>query len=83
MVAFSESAEFVATAADDVELVDNNGPVARLYRSYFLRLGDSGGLRYWIGSGLSLDAISDAFSASSEFQTRYGALSDAQFVDLV
>ena len=83
MVGFSESAEFVITAEDDVDEVDHGGPVARLYRAYFLRPGDTGGLRYWIGSNLSYDAISDAFSASGEFQARYGALSDAQFIELV
>ncbi len=61
-------------------------PVVRLYFSYFLRIPDYAGLDFWIGqarSGASLAAISSAFAASAEFQQRYGALSNAQFVDLV
>ncbi len=61
-------------------------PVVRLYFAYFLRIPDYGGLNFWIGqarAGASLGAISDAFAASPEFQQRYGALTNAQFVNLV
>jgi hypothetical protein len=61
-------------------------PVVRLYRAYFLRTPDVGGMKYWIGqsrSGRSLQSISEFFSRSTEFQNRYGALSNAAFVDLV
>ena len=83
MVGFSESAEFVTASSAIVDDVDNRGPVARLYQAYFGRQPDSDGLRYWIGTNLSHEAISDAFAASSEFLGRYGNLSDAQFVELV
>ncbi|MCU1350816.1 MAG: hypothetical protein JWM05_25, partial [Acidimicrobiales bacterium] len=61
-------------------------PVLRLYRAYFLRLPDTGGVSYWIGrrrAGTSLDAISAAFATSSEFKTRYGPLTNRKFVELV
>jgi hypothetical protein len=61
-------------------------PIVRLYFAYFLRIPDYGGLMYWIdqfSNGQSLEAISDAFAASSEFQQTYGALSKEAFVDLV
>jgi hypothetical protein len=58
-------------------------PVARLYRAYYLRTPDSPGLRYWIGkrsSGTSLASISASFAGSSEFENRYGTLSNRAFV---
>ncbi|MCP4228145.1 MAG: DUF4214 domain-containing protein [Actinomycetia bacterium] len=83
MIGFSESVEFIAGAAQIVDDVDHRGPVARLYQAYFERSADSDGLRYWIGTSLSYEAVSDAFAGSAEFQSRYGSLSDAQFIDLV
>jgi uncharacterized protein (DUF1501 family) len=83
MIGFSESAEFVAASSAAVDDVDQRGPVARLYQAYFGRTADRDGLRYWIGTRLSYEAISDAFAASGEFLDRYGNLSDAQFVELV
>lgn len=83
MVGFSESAEFVTRTREVVADVDHRGPVARLYRAYFEREADRDGLRYWISTGLPAQAISDAFASSAEFQGRYGALSNADFVDLV
>ena len=62
------------------------GPVQRLYRAYFLRDADAGGLTYWMqrrAAGVSLGAISSAFAASAEFRARYGSLDDAGFVTLV
>lgn len=62
------------------------GPVARLYSAYFLRAPDTSGLEYWSQrsrNGTRLFAISSNFAASSEFQRRYGSLSNADFVRLV
>ena len=73
---FFNSAEFQGVIA----------PVARLYFAYFLRIPDYGGLTFWIGqfrAGVSFAAISDAFAVSAEFTSRYGALTNSQFVDLV
>ncbi|MCU1356918.1 MAG: hypothetical protein JWM89_2336, partial [Acidimicrobiales bacterium] len=61
-------------------------PVIRLFRAYFLRLPDLGGLNYWTNkrrAGKSLDWISQSFASSSEFKNRYGTLSNAAFVNLV
>jgi len=73
---FFNSAEFQGTIA----------PVARLYFAYFLRIPDYDGLNYWIGqfkAGNSLDTVSQAFAQSPEFTSRYGGLTNAQFVNLV
>lgn len=57
--------------------------IVRLYAAYFLRLPDAGGLDYWAGrvaGGQSLTSVSAFFARSSEFVTRYGQLSNADFV---
>ena len=61
-------------------------PIIRLYKAYFKRLPDKGGLTYWIGkrrSGTTLIRASNTFAASSEFTRTYGSLSDSAFVTLV
>lgn len=58
-------------------------PIVRLYRAYYLRDPESGGLAYWEGrrrSGLSLAAMSQLFSGTPEFRTLYGSLSNREFV---
>ncbi len=63
-----------------------DGQINRLYQAYFLRLADESGFSYWLdqrASWTSLDDISSAFASSTEFQTRYGQLTDDAFVDLV
>jgi uncharacterized protein (DUF1501 family) len=69
-----------------VPLRAQRAEVARLYLAYFGRRPDDDGLDYWVGvreSGQTLAQISAAFAASDEFQARYGALSDRQFVELI
>ncbi len=61
-------------------------PLARLYMSYFNRAPDHGGLQGWVTymrNGWSLASVAEAFARSSEFLARYGALTNASFVDLV
>ena len=68
---------------DQTGLVD---PVSRLYRAYFLRSPDVGGLNYWVSqrrAGRSLYWISEAFARSTEFTALYGSLSDPEFMNLV
>ena len=68
------------------EFQGTGSPVVRLYFAYFLRIPDYGGLTFWMGyfrAGHSLVEISDAFAQSPEFTSRYGALTNDQFVDLV
>ncbi|MGN6694895.1 MAG: DUF4214 domain-containing protein [Aquihabitans sp.] len=68
----------VGTAAWDVR-----APVIRLFRAYFGRLPDLGGLDYWVGkyrAGVKVSAISSNFAGSSEFKSKYGTLSNRAFV---
>ena len=63
-----------------------DGRISRLYQAYFLRQPDQGGYDYWLdilARGGEHGAMSDAFAGSGEFQSRYGSLGDAQFIDLV
>lgn len=59
-------------------------PTARLYRAYFVRDADRGGLAYWSDRArddeLTFGEISQRFARSSEFENRYGQLSNRQFV---
>lgn len=60
--------------------------VTRLYRAYFLRPADSGGVAYWGGqraAGQTLAQVSNLFASSPEFVTRYGSVSNSAFVALV
>jgi uncharacterized protein (DUF1501 family) len=60
--------------------------VVRLYRAYFGRSPDSAGLDHWVEarrSGLALTEVSEALAASAEFRSRYGHLTNREFVDLV
>jgi murein DD-endopeptidase MepM/ murein hydrolase activator NlpD len=58
-------------------------PTIRLYLGFFLRIPDFGGLDYWIRkvrSGTSLDTAASQFAGGSEFQRRYGSLTNADYV---
>lgn len=60
--------------------------VTRLYLAYFLRPPDRSGFDFWVArlsSGRSLEAISQDFARSPEFDARYGDLDDSGFVALV
>ncbi len=62
------------------------GSVTRLYRAFFKRDPDTGGLGYWISAlrhGRGLGDVASYFAASPEFQTTYGSLGNSSFVDLV
>ena len=66
--------------------VDNQTSVARLFFSAFLRRPDRNGLRFWQGKldgGMKIKDIANFFASSTEFQNRYGALNDSDFIDLV
>jgi len=66
----------------------NVDPVVRLYRAFLGRAPDANGLRYWIARKRavppartwSLTQLANQFTASSEFQRTYGALSNKAFV---
>jgi hypothetical protein len=77
---------FIAELASTAPVDDNTFAVIRLYKAYFLRNPDHGGYSYWSTkrfAGVSLFRISQQFALSSEFRNRYGALSNAGFVDRV
>ncbi|MFN8018437.1 MAG: DUF4214 domain-containing protein [Acidimicrobiales bacterium] len=61
-------------------------PLIRLYWAFFLRRPDSGGLTYWLHkyqAGTSLTKIAQSFATSSEFENRYGTVTNAQYVNKV
>lgn len=60
--------------------------VVRLYRAFFLRDPDTPGMAYWwdqVNGKRSLARIADIMAATPEFQSRYGSLTNSQYVDLV
>ena len=76
-------AEWVASMRLRPEWGGRRAPIVRLYQASFGRLPDAAGLTYWTGrlaSGSSLERVALQFVASSEFQTRHGSLSNAEFV---
>ncbi|MFW2383607.1 MAG: DUF4214 domain-containing protein [Acidimicrobiales bacterium] len=87
MTGFSEGEEFRGrtgtTAAADAPTAFQ---IERLYRAYFDRPADQGGLDFWLeqfAGGADLGTLSQEFAGSTEFQNTYGALDNAGFVDLV
>uniref|UniRef100_UPI00286D4B6B DUF4214 domain-containing protein n=1 Tax=Brevundimonas sp. TaxID=1871086 RepID=UPI00286D4B6B len=89
LLSFSEGAEHrnLTAAAVNAGLFvqdDRTIAVARLYDAAFDRVPDQGGIAYWRGTldtGGSLFSIANAFVSSQEFQDRYGALNNTQFID--
>ena len=77
---------FIAGLQVDRGQVTTSAALIRLYRAVFLRPPDTAGLRYWLGrmaGGTRLVQVAATFAGSSEFQRRYGSLSDAAFVDRI
>jgi hypothetical protein len=66
------------------ENTTNVDPTVRLYRAFLGRAPDAGGLEFWINrrrSGTwSLIRMADSFASSNEFKTKYGTLTNRQFV---
>ena len=90
----SWAAKLAGTPASDLPIAlqagagwdGNAGMNTRLYRAAFLRDPDTSGLSYWIHrrwAGKGPISIANTFVASSEFQAKYGSLSDGDFVDLI
>ena len=64
----------------------NVDPTTRLYFAYLQRIPDKTGLQYWVGKkrgGMLISKISQTFAASNEFKTKYGSLTNRQFVTLI
>jgi alpha-tubulin suppressor-like RCC1 family protein len=70
------------------ENLANVDPVVRVYRAFLGRAPDAGGLRFWIGRKRnvapartwSVTQIATEFTNGAEFQRKYGALTNRQFV---
>lgn len=65
---------------------DHAGSITRLYMATFTRNPDAVGFSYWearYDSGADLQNITDFFTTSPEFSTRYGEATDLEFVELV
>lgn len=73
-----------ADGAVDFDQDGNSGQIYRLYQSVFNRQPDSGGLGYWtekLDTGiLTYTQVANAMIGSPEFISRYGSLSNSQFV---
>ncbi|MEZ5225260.1 MAG: DUF4214 domain-containing protein [Acidimicrobiales bacterium] len=79
-----------ATTLDEVLAATDYQPsdaaFLRLYRAFFDRDPDVVGTKYWLArvdQGATFDDVAWAFAASTEFRTRYGALSDEAFIALL
>lgn len=90
LLEFSESAEhrsqmsWITTQGVWVQ-DETTVAIARLYDAVLGRLPDQSGLTSWANvadnSGVTLLQIADAFTQSSEFQSRFGSLSNQQFIE--
>ncbi|MCP5028606.1 MAG: DUF4214 domain-containing protein, partial [Actinomycetia bacterium] len=72
--------------ANQVESSAGHARLWRLYQAFFLRQPDEDGFDYWVSvrsSGATLSDIAFQFAYGPEFEDRYGALSNSEFVDLV
>ena len=79
--------QLLANLRSSDDNVKNVDPVTRLYRAFLLRIPDKGGLTFWINrrrtGTWTLTKIADSFATSTEFKTRYGSLSNRNFVKLI
>jgi hypothetical protein len=78
-----DSDEFISNELNETWFGPHVAPVARLYWAYFGRIPDYSGMTYWAGkhrNGTSISKISQGFANSNEFKTKYGALSNRNFV---
>ena len=60
-----------------------NDQIIRLYDTVFDRAPDAGGLEFWNEAthrGLTMDGMADLFITAPEFQSRYGAPDNREFV---
>jgi hypothetical protein len=78
--------KLVESFASSPELDADVGTTARLYLAYYLREPDEPGLQFWVGEkrkGLSLVDLSNRFATAPEFVSRYGNVTNRQFIELV
>jgi hypothetical protein len=78
--------DVIDTLVKNPDRVALRQPVIRLYQAFFDRTPDHNGLDYWLNrraNGKKLDDVANNFASSSEFKTKYGALSNHDFVELI
>jgi len=67
------------------ELISLEESVTRLYNALLGRNPDNAGINYWVGDVMgndnSIQGMSGAFAGSEEYLSRFGAQSDADFID--
>jgi hypothetical protein len=82
-----DTAAFTDSLAHTPSRVGERFPVIRLYFAFFKRSPDLGGANYWIAKRKSgttnLNQMASSFAASNEFKTKYGTLSNSDFVKQV
>jgi len=78
-----------AVTIDDVkwseEFQPEHADILRLYRAFFNREADAAEAKYWINeyeSGANMDEIAWVFASGPEFQNRYGATTDVEFLTI-
>ncbi len=83
----TDQAALIVAASNFTTWGPSLDPLTRLYKAYFNRNPDAGGLAYWLGrtrGGLSIQAVSEVFASSNEFTSSpYASLGTADFVKLV
>jgi hypothetical protein len=78
--------KFIARLETERGQKTTRAALIRLYRAVFSRPPDTAGLRYWerrMGEGTRLIQVAAMYAGSNEFKTKYGSLTNAQFVDRV
>ncbi len=80
---FSQSNEFQGNTEAKLLEHEERGDIGRLYRAFFVRKPDTQGLHEWINRDLPLAEVAEHFVESQEFRTRYGSISNADFVELI
>ncbi len=83
LVAGASPGEVVEDFRRSTDATTNVDPTTRLYFAYLQRVPDKGGLQYWVNkkrAGTTVSRISDVFANSNEFKTKYGTLTNRQFV---
>ena len=85
LLGFSDSAEFIIRTKTVAPNGVTEGRILRLYQAVFLRTPGDNALEFWTDSLRTqrLTGIANFFTESPEFGSRYGSLSDRQFVTLI
>jgi hypothetical protein len=86
VVALAVASSVPTTTPAGAQASPQEASISRLYRAFFMRNPDRGGLTYWVDRshrGESLVDVAEFFARSPEFVNRYGHLDDTAFVDLV